>query len=215
MGVAKAGAEVFSLTRIDTVIFDLGDVLIAWDPRNLYRKLIPDQEVMEDFLANVCTPAWNVRQDAGRSLEEGTAELLAAFPQHEAWIRAFYERWPEMLGGVIEGTAELLGQLRAGGCRVLALTNWSAETFPLAQRLFPVLGEFEGIVVSGQEGTIKPDPAIYRLLCTRYRVSPDRAVFIDDNPRNVEAARAIGMHGIRFTAPPQLGDELRSLGLVS
>ena len=211
---AKAGAEVCSLTRFDTVIFDLGDVLIAWDPRNLYRKLIPDEAVMEDFLVRVCTAEWNARQDAGRSLADGTAELLAAFPQHETWIRAFYDRWPEMLGGVIEGTERHLRGLKASGYRVLALTNWSAETFPLAQRLFPVLGEFEGIVVSGLEGMIKPDPAIFRLLCERYQVSPARAVFIDDNPRNVSAAAALGMHGIRFTAPPQLGDELRSLGLV-
>lgn len=202
------------MTRIDTVIFDLGDVLIAWDPRNLYRKLIPDETVMEDFLVRVCTNEWNARQDAGRSLADGTAELLAAFPQHETWIRAFYDRWPEMLGGVIEGTEKLLRDLKAAGYRVLALTNWSAETFPLAQRLFPILGEFEGIVVSGLEGMIKPDPAIYRLLCERYQVSPARAVFIDDNPRNVAAAADLGMHGIRFTAPPRLGDELRSLGLV-
>ncbi|HWQ09472.1 MAG TPA: HAD family phosphatase, partial [Holophaga sp.] len=141
------------------------------------------------------------------------AELLAAHPQHEAWIQAYYGRWTEMLGGVIEGTAELLRALKARGVRVLALTNWSVETFPEARRLFPVLGEFEGIVVSGEEGIIKPDPTIYRTLCGRYQVAPERAVFIDDNPANVEAARALGMRGIHFRSPGQLGDDLRGLGL--
>ena len=201
------------MNAIDTVIFDLGDVLIAWNPRNLYRKLIPDEARMEAFLAEVCTPAWNARQDAGRPLAEGVAELLAAHPQHEAWIQAYYGRWTEMLGGMIEGTAALVRALKAKGCRVLALTNWSAETFPEARRLFPILGEFEGIVVSGEEGIIKPDPAIYRTLCARHRVSPEQAVFIDDNPANVEAARALGMRGIHFRSPAQLGDDLRSLGL--
>lgn len=201
------------MSAIDTVIFDLGDVLIAWNPRNLYRKLIPDETSMEAFLAEVCSPAWNARQDAGRPVADGVAELVAAFPQHEGWIRAYYGRWTEMLGGVLEGTAALLRGLKAKGYRVLALTNWSAETFPTALQLFPVLGEFEGIVVSGQEGTIKPDPAIYRTLCERYRVSPERAVFIDDNPRNVAAAQALGMQGIHFTSPIQLGNALRGLGL--
>ena len=201
------------MSAIDTVIFDLGDVLIAWNPRNLYRKLIPDEARMEAFLAEVCSPAWNARQDAGRPVAEGVAELVAAFPQHEGWIRAYYGRWTEMLGGVLEGTAALLRALKTKGYRVLALTNWSADTFPEAQRLFPVLGEFEGIVVSGEEGVIKPDPAIYRTLCERYRVAPERAVFIDDNPRNVAAAQALGMRGIHFVSPPQLGNELRGLGL--
>ena len=201
------------MTRVDTVIFDLGDVLIAWDPRKLYRKLIPDAVTMERFLSEVCTPEWNARQDAGRSLTEGTAELLAAFPQHEIWIRAFYERWPEMLGEVIEGSAELLRELQAKGYRVLALSNWSAETFPLARSRYPILAAFEGVVVSGQEGMIKPDPAIYRLLCDRYRIAPERAVFIDDSLRNVAAARAFGMQAIHFRSPLQLRDALVSLGL--
>lgn len=199
---------------IDTVVFDLGEVLIRWDPRTLYRKLIADTETMEYFLAEVCTPDWNARQDAGRSLAEGTAERIAAFPQHEVWIRAFYDRWPEMLGGVNPGSAALLQDVKAQGYRVLALSNWSGETFPLARQLYPILAEFEGIVVSGQEGMIKPDPAIYRLLCERHRVVPARAVFLDDSPRNVEGAQGIGMQGIHFRSPGQAREALGELGLA-
>jgi 2-haloacid dehalogenase len=201
------------LNRIDAIVFDLGDVLIPWNPRKLYRKLFADEGEMERFLAEVCTMEWNGLQDAGRSIAEGTTERITAFPQSEALIRAFYDRWLEMLGEAIEGSVQLVHELKAGGYRVLALTNWSSETFPRAQRLYPVLGEFEGIVVSGREGMIKPNPAIYRLLCARYAVSPERAVFIDDNPVNVEGAQSIGMHGIHFRDPKQVRSALISLGV--
>ena len=202
------------MSAIDTVVFDLGDVLIPWDPRNLYRKLIPDAVAMERFLAEVCSPEWNARQDAGRSLAEGTEALCVTFPHYEAWIRAFYARWPEMLGGVIEGSAELLHDLKAKGYRVLALSNWSSETFPLARPLYPILDEFEGILISGQEGLIKPDPAIYRLLCERYAVVPEQAVFLDDSLRNIEGARAFGMHAVQFRSPQQVRAALVSLGVA-
>jgi len=201
------------LHPIDTVVFDLGEVLIPWDPRKLYRQLIPDAGEMERFLADVCTPEWNARQDAGRSLAEGTRELLVAFPRHEAWIRAFYGRWHEMLGEPVEGTVQLIRELKGKGFRVFALTNWSAETFPLALRRYPILGEFEGILVSGQEGLLKPDAAIYRLLCERYRIVPGHAVFIDDSPRNVEGARSFGMQAVPFLSPDQVRQALAALGL--
>lgn len=202
------------MSAFDTMIFDLGEVIIPWDPRRLYRKLIPDPGVMERFLAEVCSPEWNARQDAGRTLAAGTEERIAVYPRYEPWIRAFYDRWSEMLGDVIEGSVELVRDAKANGYRVLALSNWSAETFPLARPLYPVLEEFEGIVVSGQEGLIKPDPEIYRLLCERYGVTPERAVFIDDSPRNVEGAQAVGMRGILFRSPHQVRDELVALGLT-
>ena len=201
------------MTAIDTVVFDLGEVLIPWDPRKLYRQLIPDAVEMERFLAEVCSPEWNTRQDAGRPLAEGTAQLVAAYPHHQAWIRAFYERWPEMLGEVVAGSALLVQELKAKGFRVLALTNWSAETFPFALQRYPILSAFEGILVSGQEGLIKPEEAIYRLLCKRFRLVPERVVFIDDSVRNVEGARAVGMRAIRFRSPGQVRDALVSLGL--
>lgn len=198
---------------IDTVIFDLGGVLIPWDPSNLYRQLIPDAIRRERFLEEVCSPEWNLRQDAGRPLAEGTKALITAFPGQEALIRAFYDRWLEMLGDVIEGSAALVRELKAKGYRVLALSNWSGETFPLAQPRYPILEEFEGIVISGAEGMIKPDPAIYRLLCARYDVLPERAAFLDDSLPNVEGAEAIGMHGILFQSPGQARDALAALGL--
>lgn len=198
---------------IDTVIFDLGGVLIPWDPSNLYRQLIPDAERRERFLAEVCSPEWNLQQDAGRPLAEGTKALIVAFPDQETLIRSFYDRWPEMLGDVIEGTAALVRELKAKGYRVLALSNWSGETFPLAQPRYPILREFEGIVISGVEGMIKPDPAIYRLLCARYHVLPERAAFLDDSLPNVEGAAAVGMHGILFQSPGQARDALVALGL--
>jgi 2-haloacid dehalogenase len=202
------------VNAIDTVVFDLGEVLIPWDPRRLYRQLFADEGAMERFLAQVCTPEWNGRQDAGRSLAEGTALLVAAFPEHEALIRAYYGRWEEMLGPVNEGSAALLRDLKAAGYRVLALTNWSGETFPRARRLYPVLEAFEGILVSGEEGLAKPDPVIYRLLCERFSVDPARAVFLDDSPANVAGARGIGMHAVQFQDAGQARRALQDLGVA-
>lgn len=201
------------MASIDTVIFDLGDVLIPWNPRNLYRKLFDDEREMERFLAGVCTMEWNAQQDAGRTREEGTALLVARHPEYEPMIRAFYDRWEEMLGEVIQGSAELLLELKAKGYRVFALSNWSAETFPVARPKYPILEEFEGLVISGREGLIKPDPAIYQLLCERHDIDPRRAVFIDDNVVNVEAARGVGMQAVAFRDAAQARKELAGLGL--
>ncbi len=206
-------ARGFRVARIDTVVFDLGDVLIPWNPRRLYRKLFPDEASMEKFLAEVCTMEWNNEQDRGRTIEEGTSLLIAAHPQCEGLIRAFYERWTEMLDVVVEGSVRLLRDLKQKGYHVFALTNWSAETFEEARHLYPVLDEFEGILVSGQESIVKPDAAIYRLLCQRYSIVPECAVFIDDNPVNVDGARAIGMKAIRFRNPDQARQELKALGI--
>lgn len=200
---------------IDTVIFDLGEVLIPWDPRKLYRKLIADEADMARFLGEVCTPQWNAQQDAGRSLAEATELLVRAFPRQEGLIRAFYDRWSEMLGEANEGAVQLLRELKGRGFRVLALTNWSAETFPRALDLYPFLAEFEGIVVSGREGMIKPDPRIYQILCDRHGVVATQALFIDDSLANVEGARAVGMHAVQFQSPEQLREVLVSGGLLS
>ena len=202
------------MNAIDTVVFDLGEVLIPWDPRRLYRQLFADEAAMERFLAQVCTSEWNGRQDAGRSLAEGTALLVAAFPEHEALIRAYYGRWEEMLGPVNEGSAALLRDLKAAGYRVLALTNWSGETFPRARQLYPVLEAFEGILVSGDEGLAKPDPVIFRLLCERFGVDPARAVFLDDNLSNVAGAKGIGMHAVQFQDAGQARQALQDLGIA-
>lgn len=200
--------------RIDTVVFDLGNVLIAWDPRNLYRRLFDDEARMEWFLREVCNSAWNERQDAGRPWAEAVAELSARHPQHAALIEAYRTRWAETLGGAIDGSVALLAALKARGVRLLALTNWSQETFPIARQSYPFLEWFEGVVVSGEEGIIKPDPRIYRVLIERHGVAPARALYVDDAPRNVAAAEALGMHGWHFRDADGLRAELQRLGLL-
>lgn len=194
---------------INTIIFDLGAVLIDWNPRHLYRKLFTDEQAIEDFLTNITTSDWNEEQDAGRSLQEGTNLLIQQYPQHEDNIRAFYGRWDEMLGDAIEGTVELLKQLKQSGkYKVYALTNWSAETFPIAVERYHFLNWFDGIVVSGTEKMRKPAPAFYQLLLDRYQVKAKNALFIDDNLRNILAAEKMGIKSILFTSPQQLKREL-------
>jgi 2-haloacid dehalogenase len=200
---------------IDTVIFDIGNVLINWDPRHLYRKLFgEDVESMERFLTDVCPPHWNERQDAGRTWEEGIQEAVARYPEQETLIRAYRERWEEMLGGPISESVAVLEELRKGGIRLFALTNWSHETFPMALQRYDFLSWFQGILVSGQERLIKPDPAIFRLLISRFGIDSARAVFIDDNIRNVEGARDVGLHALHFTDSQRMRLDLRALGLA-
>lgn len=198
---------------IDTVVFDLGGVLIDWDPRHLYRQLFDDQAAMEHFLSDICSPQWNAQQDAGRPWHEAVAELSARYPTHAPMIATYRARWPEMLGDELAGSVAILQELRAQGLRLYALTNWSQETFPLARERYRFLHWFEGIVVSGEERLIKPDPAIFELLLSRYGITAAHAVFIDDATRNVSAATAAGLHAIHFLDPAQLRRELIALGL--
>ncbi|WP_462266974.1 HAD family hydrolase [Mucilaginibacter sp.] len=200
---------------INTIVFDLGGVLIDWNPEYLYRKLFTDEAAMKDFLTNITTPDWNEEQDAGRSLEEGTTWLVAQHPQHEANIRAFYGRWEEMLGGPIGGTVKLFKQLKdSGRYKIYALTNWSAETFGIALQRYNFLSWFDGIVVSGTEKMRKPDAAFYQLLLSRYQVQPAQALFIDDNLRNVTAAQNAGMQAVQFTGADYLKTELQRLHIL-
>ena len=199
---------------IDTIIFDLGAVLIDWNPRHLFRKIIADEERMEHFLANVATGEWNEQQDAGRPVAQAMDLLAAEHPEWEPEIRAFYGRWDEMLAGPIQGTLDILSELKsANHKRLFALTNWSAETFPIARERYDFLQWFEGIVVSGEEKLKKPDPAFYQILFSRYEVDPARALFIDDSPRNIAAGQELGMTTILFESPEALAVELdRTLG---
>lgn len=201
--------------RIETVIFDLGGVLIDWNPEYVFREFFEEEEEMRYFFREVCTPEWNARQDAGRSLDEATEEKVREFPEYEHAIRAYYGDWEQMLGGPIMASVALLEQLhRRGGHRLLALTNWSHETFPVALERFGFLELFEGIVVSGQERLIKPDLRIYQTLLQRYRVAAPTAVFIDDSAPNVEAARQMGIAGIHFQGAERLEEELKALGVL-
>jgi 2-haloacid dehalogenase len=200
--------------QVDTVIFDLGNVLIGWDPRRLYRQLIDDEAQMEWFLRDVCNSEWNEQQDAGRPWTEATALLRTRFPEHAELIDAYHLRWEETLVGALDDSVALLAELRARGVRLLALTNWSQETFPIARQRFPFLQWFEGIVVSGEEKLIKPDPRIYQRLLERYAVDPAKALYIDDSARNVAAAEALGMHGWWFRDAEGLRRRLVELQLL-
>lgn len=190
------------------VVFDLGGVLIDWDPRHLYRKLLADEAAVEEFLATVCTPEWNAELDRGRPFAEGVAELVERHPEHAAAIAAYHERWPEMVAGDIPGTVEVLAELRAAGVPLYALTNWSAETFAITRGRFEFLEWFDGLLVSGEERVTKPDPAIFQLLLDRFGLDPTATVFVDDSAANVAAARRLGFDAIRFTGHEELRREL-------
>ena len=199
----------------DIVIFDLGGVLIDWDPRHLYRKLFAgDEAAMEAFLATVCTHDWNRCQDAGRSFAEGARLLKAEHPEKAALIDAYGARFDEMMPGPIAGSVEILADLQQRGVSLYGLTNFSAETYPPTVARFEFLRWLRGVVVSGEVGVIKPDPRIYEIAIERFAIDPHRAVYIDDVPINAEAAVRFGIHGIHFTSATLLRVELTSLGLL-
>ncbi|UXE69119.1 MAG: HAD family phosphatase [Chryseotalea sp. WA131a] len=204
-----------ALSSINTVIFDLGGVLIDWNPRYLYRKIFKTEEEINWFLENVCTPEWNDQQDAGRSFEEATEELVTKFPEHELAIRAWYGRWNETINGRIHETVALLKEIKESKkYKLYALTNWSAETFPWALDNFEFLHWFEGIVVSGVEKSRKPFPEFYKILFDRYQINPAQAIFIDDNIKNVEGALKVGLPTIHFQSAEQTKKELAKAKVI-
>lgn len=197
------------MQQLKTIIFDLGGVLIDYNPRYLFQKIFATEEEITWFLNNVCTSEWNDHQDAGRPFAVAIDERIAEFPDHEYAIRAWFHRWPETILGPIHGTVDLLQSIRdQKQYRLYALTNWSAETFPWAKETFDFLHWFEGIVVSGEEKTLKPKAEFYQILFDRYQVDPQTSLFIDDNIKNVMAARALGIDTIHFKNPAQLREEL-------
>jgi 2-haloacid dehalogenase len=201
---------------IEAVIFDLGGVLLDWDPRYLYRKLFDDEEAMERFLDGVCTMDWHEANDRGVPYQVTCAQLAAEHPEHAEHIWAWGTRTEEMVGGPIAGTVEILRELvRDGSVRLFALTNMEAHTYPLRRERFEFLRWFEGTVVSSSEGVIKPEPQIFRVLLERYGLEAESTLMIDDNPRNVEAARALGMPAIRFESPEELRAELEQRGVLA
>jgi len=199
---------------VRAVLFDLGGVLVDWNPRHLYRRLFTDEVAMERFLATVCTQAWNEEQDAGRAFCEGVELLLARHPQHADEIRAYDTRWGDMLKGAIEESVAILGALRALGVPIFALTNWSAEKFPLTRERFAFLEWFDGILVSGEERLKKPDPRIYRLAVQRFGLEPTETLYIDDAEANVTAAALLGFKTHRFVEAPALRSLLVACGLL-
>jgi 2-haloacid dehalogenase len=202
------------MSKIKTIIFDLGNVLIDWNPEYVFKEVIPDKKKRKFFFDHVCTHDWNIEQDAGRSLHAATETKVLEYPEWEAEIRAFYGRWVEMLGGSIEGTVKILrGLVDNPNYRVYALTNWSGETFPTALKMFDFLHWFEGIVVSGDEKTRKPYAKIYEIILTRYDIGANTAVFIDDSLANIKGAENLGIKGIHFKSPEQLKKALLDLGV--
>jgi len=201
---------------IKNIVFDLGGVLVDWNPKYLYNKVFNgDKKMINWFLSEVCTSDWNVEQDAGRPFDQATRMLIARYPDQEVPIRAYYDRWEEMLGGEVKGTVELLEHLKQRRQhRLFALTNWSSETFPIAIERFEFLQLFEGIVVSGTEKTRKPFRRIYEILLDRHRLEASHSLFIDDSHDNVQAAIEIGMKALHFQSPEQLRSDLCQLGIL-
>jgi 2-haloacid dehalogenase len=201
--------------RVEAVVFDLGGVLIEWDPRHIYRDLLDTDEEIEAFLDEIGFARWTHAMDAGQGTwADAVAELTERYPHRGELIAAYPARFGESLAGPVEGSEAVLRELHARGVPLLALTNWSAETFPVARDRFAFLDLFDGIVVSGHEGVAKPDLALYELLVQRYGLDPGATVFVDDRQVNVDAARAAGLHGLLFTDADRLRADLTRLGLL-
>lgn len=196
---------------IDTIIFDLGGVLIDWNPEYVFLDVFKgDRQKMAWFFETICTHDWNENQDAGYSIAQATDDLVTLFPDYESEIKAYYGRWEEMLGGAIQGTVNILEKLIASkNYKIVALTNWSHETFPIALERFEFLKWFDGILVSGVEKTRKPFDDIYHLTLSRFDIKAENAIFIDDNLRNIEAANRLGINSIHFKNPELLIDQLK------
>ena len=203
--------------KIETVIFDLGGVLVDWNPAYLYTKIFKDDPAkMNWFLQTVCSPSWNMEQDAGRTFEKGAELLIREYPEYENEILVFYERWEEMLKSEITDTVLILNLLKElNKVKLYALTNWSAQTFPIAKKRFEFLKQFEGIVVSGEENTRKPFSKIYNITLERYALSPETCLFIDDSLDNVNAAKSLNINALHFTDAIQLKSDLEKLELLS
>lgn len=199
--------------RITAVVFDIGGVLLEWDPRNVYREVFGDEAEMERFLTEVCSREWHEDNDRGVRYADSCAALARRFPEYAAEIHMWGERTEDMIAGPIAGTVEILAELRSAGVPCYGLTNMEAETYPRRYERYEFLRSLTGIVVSSQEGVIKPDAEIFRRLFTRFELVPQQTVFVDDAERNVLAARGLGMETVLFDSPSQLRTELAALGL--
>lgn len=194
------------------IIFDYGGVLLDWNPHYLYDPYFGDKEKAEWFLTNICTYEWNAQHDNGKPVAEGTAELIAQYPEWEKEIRMYYGDFMKMMGGQIPGMEELVKKLKANGQRVFGLSNWSVETFAMVRPVYPVLDLMEDMVISGKERVMKPDHRIFEIALERFGIKAEESVFIDDNPTNVKAADEEGIHGILFESKEKL--EVSLLGTM-
>ena len=202
-------------THTKAIIFDFGGVLLDWNPRNLYRRYFPNSATaMEDFLAEVNFAAWNAEQDRGRPFAEGVEILSKQFPHRRQLIHAYHEHWEESIVGPIHGTVDILDQLKCKGYPLYGLSNWSGETFPIARRQYNFFESFDGIIISGEAGLIKPDPAIYKLMLDKIKRPAHDCVFIDDSLTNIEIAEKLGFSTIHFTSPSGLETDLRTMDIL-
>jgi 2-haloacid dehalogenase/putative hydrolase of the HAD superfamily len=196
------------------VLWDVGNVVVDWSPRRLYLKIFEEPAACDRFLSSVCTMAWHMETDRGLPPEENTRRLTALFPEHEAAIRAWWDRWDEMFAGAIAPTETAIEALAAAGVPQFGLTNMWGETWPFVQSLSPVFRHFRATVVSADVGLLKPDPAIFRLACERTGMAPHELLFVDDSAANIEAASALGFHVHRFEDPAHLNPVLVGHGLL-
>jgi len=201
------------MNNINTIIFDFGGVLIDWNPRYMYRDEFEETAEMEDFLEKVCTDDWNLQQDKGRSLAEATRILQNEFPEHAAKIRLYYDQWEKMVKGDFPQNAALLQKLKEK-YKLYGLTNWSAETFPIVFKRYAFFTLFDGIVISGEEKLIKPDKKIFELMLERYHLEAENSLFIDDNAKNIQAAKEMGFATIHVLEKIDLKNELHAMGLL-
>ena len=196
------------------IVFDFGGVLVDWNPRDLYRKIFATEEEMEWFLSQVCTAQWNEQLDAGRPFEEAIVSLQEKYPAYRTQIADYYARWDEMMAGAVPGTADIVRELKDKGFRVYGLSNWSAQTFPLAQKRFPVFSWLDGRVLSGEEKINKPEAEIFRRLLARFSLKAENCIFIDDNLQNIAAARTLGFETIPFDGADSLRKALVRSGVL-
>ena len=199
--------------KLKNIILDFGGVLIDWNPLYLYSKIFGSEEKAKHFLENVCKYEWNLLQDAGRPLVEATQILQEQYPEYKDEIAMYYDRWEEMLGGTLDENTKLIKPLKEK-YNVYGLTNWSAETLPIAKNLYNFFDDLDGIVVSGDEKLIKPDPKIYQVLIDRYAIKPEESLFIDDNFDNIVAAQKLGFRTIHFTNDVNLEETLKGMDVL-
>lgn len=197
---------------VDTVVFDVGNVLIEWNPKHLYRKLLPNDAAIDAFFAAIDFSGWNLEQDRGRTFAEGIAEIEETFPRYADLARAYDERWQESISGAINGTVAILEQLQADSVATYAITNFSAEKWIDTLARFAFLRGFKDVVVSAHEGLLKPEPEIYKIFLARNGLAAEQCVFIDDSKKNVDGAKAVGLAALHFTDPEKLAKDLRALG---
>ena len=200
--------------NIRAIIFDFGNVLLEWNPRLVYRRFFQNEQEMEQFLHDVNFMDWNLQQDKGRSFAEGVAELSKEFPQYAELIQAYHDNWIHSIGNSLTGTIEIMERLKNAGYQLYGLSNWSAETFPIARDKYDFFNLLDDIVISGEVGAVKPDPEIFEILLKRIGRPASQCLFIDDALANVEAARTLGFATVHFQSPEQLENELQKLELL-